>query len=852
MGRGWHAPWAPKAALWALATLVLSSVLMLGSVQPGPGLIVGLMGVLLGAALLISKSVKLPLPAWLWLVLSVYTALSALPLPLEWLRAIAPANADVWSRALLPLGEPAPRYASTSLAPAQSLLASLHGFTYAMAVWAGYQSTRRFGIEACLALGLAAASVVSLTTLAHGLLGVSQVYGLYQPSFQVSRWAVGPLLNSNNLAGYLCLGVFSGLGLLLSKRERLPRWPIRLALLLCAAGTLATGSRGGISALLLGLGASALWYFWGARKARVPWGGGGAFGVVVLGLLFGGLTMGWVALQPILDPELGKLSLLEASRGLMSDHGAFGVGRGGFGSAFHAYVMAPRDVSAEYAENFPVQWLSEWGVPVAVAALMSCLYVGWRLLPKYRRGFGSRCAALGGLLALTLQNLVDLSFEVPGVSVLFFTLMGAVWSRRAAKGGAPRTEVPPDLDAQRGSPTGEVSGDDAALRTARWARLRVVLVLLLGMALLGLTMAAGPTTLIQERAAVHQAYAQGGAVRPRLREAMLRFPAEPYFSRVGALAALRAGEDPMPWLQRALERGMNNGRTHLLVADVLIAKGHRGQALLELRIAMELHDDLAQTGAARALRLSRDPEVLRQAVPRERNRARVLLELAMGLDGAPRERFLREALEQAPDLVQARAALARELFAEWSLGAKGRCAERLTACREELVNHVDLLGKAESHRVSAHLLRAQLALAEDDLERATSELVACRRQPRPGDCLRLAVQVALRANPAGAREVAEQVLAEGCLSRAECGELATQLAALFTDPSQREARWRLLRRAAEELDTLESWRAAARAAESAGHLSDAYRIISRQREIHPGDVALVRELERLTGLVKPR
>lgn len=826
-----------------LALLVLGSALMLGSVHPVPGLIVGLMGVLLGASLLVSTSGKLPFPAWLWLALSAYTALSALPLPLEWLRAIAPTNADVWTRALLPLGEAAPRYASTSLAPAQSLLASVHGFTYAMALWAGYQSSRRFGIEACLGLGLVAASVVSLTTLVHGLIGISKVYGLYQPSFEVGRFSVGPLLNSNNLAGYLSLGVFSGLGLLLSKRERLPRWPIRLASMLCAAGTLATGSRGGISALLLGLGASALWYLWGARQAREARRRGAAFGIVVLGLLFGGLTMGWVALQPLLDPELGKLALLEASRGLMSDHGAFGVGRGGFGSAFHAYVMAPRDVSAEYAENFPVQWLSEWGVPVAVSAFLGFAYAGWRLLPKLRRGFGARSAVLGALLALTLQNLVDLSFEVPGVSVLFFTLMGAAWS-----GGARPTEASRDVAASDGSPP---DGAQTS-RAARWARLRAALVVLLGVALLALTVVAGPTTLIQERAAVHQAYAQGGAVRARLRQAMLRFPAEPYFSRVGALAALRAGEDPMPWLQRALERGMNNGRTHLLVADVLIAKGRRGQALLELRLAMELHDDLVQAGTARALRLSRDPEVLRQAVPKERNRARVLLALAMGLEGAPRERFLREALEQAPDLAQARAALARELFAEWSIGVKGRCAERLTACREELVHHMDVLGKAESHRVSAHVLRAQLALAEDDLERATTELAACRRLPQPGACSRLAVQLALRVSPDGAREVAEQVLAEGCLSRAECGALATQLAALFTDPSQLEARWRLLRRAAEELDTLESWLTAARAAEAAGRVSDAYRIISRQRQIHPGDAALARELERLTGLVEPR
>src|SRR6185295_3468992 len=78
-----------------------------------------------------------------------------------------------------------------------------------------------------------------------------------------------------------------------------------------------------------------------------------------------------------------------------------------------------------------------------------------------------------------------------------------------------------------------------------------------------------------------------GPVRASLHTWMLRHPAEPYFPLVGAMGAYRTHtENPIPWLQRSLERGQVNGRAHLLLAEVLSAPRTRRQAMLELRLAL--------------------------------------------------------------------------------------------------------------------------------------------------------------------------------------------------------------------------------------------------------------------------
>ncbi len=87
----------------------------------------------------------------------------------------------------------------------------------------------------------------------HALTGASKVFGIYEPQLGTAANHVGPILNSNCLAGYLILGVLSGFGFALSAKNPMSRWLLATVTAFIATMTVLAGSRGGLGALVVGL-----------------------------------------------------------------------------------------------------------------------------------------------------------------------------------------------------------------------------------------------------------------------------------------------------------------------------------------------------------------------------------------------------------------------------------------------------------------------------------------------------------------------------------------------------------------------------------------------------------------------
>ena len=62
--------------------------------------------------------------------------------------------------------------------------------------------------------------------MAHRLVGASSVFGVYAPVGEFAPEKLGPLLNPNNLAGYMNVAVFCGFGLIVMRRPPLPCLPM--------------------------------------------------------------------------------------------------------------------------------------------------------------------------------------------------------------------------------------------------------------------------------------------------------------------------------------------------------------------------------------------------------------------------------------------------------------------------------------------------------------------------------------------------------------------------------------------------------------------------------------------------
>jgi tetratricopeptide (TPR) repeat protein len=656
------------APIWGIAAGTLLVALGLAGAHPTALSVTG--GVFALSALLAWRAagaVAIPAPGVVAFVLAACCLIQSLPLPVLLLRVLDPAAADVWSRALHPLKESV-SWGALSLDPGASVRESFKWSLYGLAFVSAGVIRERFGRHVCALFVFVPSVAVALVTLAHGVVGATHVFGVYQPTFRGSAWQLGPFLNPNNLSGYLNLGAFTGLGLVISERLARYRVVIGAGVAVSFAVSILSGSRGGVWMLPAGLGAFLLLVYVSARR-RSPRSRGELvrgkwvlLAVVASGVAFAGLGATKTTWTQLLNDNLEKLQIIAWAWPLVRDFPVFGVGRGAFESVFPAYLIPGRNAVYSHPENFVVQWVAEWGIPVGILGLLA---FAWSLRPRPGAAYGS---ALGSGLAvgaglLFLQNLVDLGLEMPAIALSTSFALGTLW---------------------HAAPKRERLGRWSIVEPLRASRVRRALTVAVAGGWLLLWTDLGRQVSL-ERQALHEAAAAlnikdqtaVSTLRTRLRSAMLRHPAEPYFPRLGASVALAArDQDPLPWVQRALERGEFDARSHQLAAEALRRRGAVPQALFELRRAVELDASLAQSAGRTAVLWSPDIDAVMRAAPRTPAGSAVLTAAAFAWNKpnstTDRERLLRAAVSRDPSLAAARIGLGRVLLER---AEKGNCAE---------------------------------------------------------------------------------------------------------------------------------------------------------------------------------
>jgi hypothetical protein len=809
-----------------LAGIVAGSVLAVGAVHLPVLVAVAVLAFAAAELAIRARGVRRPAPPTAFaLALSGCTLLQVVPLPVSVIELVARGNADVWSRALMPLGEAGPRLATLSLDPGATLVEALKWAVYAAVAEVAFVVSERRGEVFGAATVFGSAVAAACLTVLHGLAGVTRVYGLYEPTFAVLPWHVGPLLNTNNLAGYLDLGIFCGTGLLLMHRPVALRWLIAVGIAVAVAVGVTSGSRAGI-ALLFG-GVLVLGVLLRRRSSRhghrdehtpptLRWlvaaaivGGSGL-------ALLGGTRAVWAELY---DRNLSKLEMVGWVKPMVLDHPWVGIGRGAFESVFPAYRTArPSNTVYTHIENFPMQWVSEWGLPVGLAALVA---FAWLLRPS-RLGVRRSALATGtwvGLAVLVVQNLVDLAFEIPAVMIALFVVLGSLWGDRARSGGA-LVEREHAVRRRRARRSDVRPSEPARLAHASRRGVAVALVCAVGAALLGAAVAFGWHDVSGDRVALQALVAHagraglapGGAVRPAVRAAMLRHPAEPYFPLVAALAAFSGRtEDPMPWLQRSLERGQVNGRAHLLLAEVLASRGARRQALFELRLTAEYDPVLVGLAARTAVGWTRDHDDLVAAVPDGAlgapTLAAMIAELARPDDRAVREQLALDAIAREPSLTGPHIILARGLVDDLVASPRpDRCADR-AVCERALEAHLAAIdacnpGSSQSLRLRSTLLRAGgKSIEAEHLLAEGCETVVDRVA-----CLQERVTAAAESKGAPQLEPAvKQYLAAACALPTVCAESSTWLGMLMIGRGEWGAAATHFARAVRDEPTVERW-----------------------------------------------
>jgi O-antigen ligase len=797
-----------RAAVWSasrwrlalLATLVLGAVSALGAQDPW-SLAALAAGSTVLAALSLGALSRVPRLFWLFTAAVAFTLLQLVPIPLGWVTSLSPAAGEIWRSCLSATKAAPPGWVSLSIDPQATALEAAKWWTYG-AVFLGAVAVRRERGAAALAAIIAGSAVlVTLVTLAHGVLDLQKVYGLHQPSFGVDRWQRGPLLNSNNLASYLTLGLGALGGMLLSRRVKGSPRLLLVATLLMVPVLLLTGSRAGLAAFLLMLFGFSLVVMRGGRNR-----GGQRWALVAVAVLLLGLLAAMaVAGDRLLGDWLGqdttrKLAAWRWTVDLLREYPWFGVGRGAYETAFPAYRgYLGYDWTSVFShpENLPLQWLSEWGLLFGGAALVSFVVL---LGSAIRRALTGETAALGvalGVCAALVQNLADLGSEVAGVMIAIVVGLAAF---------AP--------DAEQRLPR----------RPSRLWRQGLLIAAGVGFVLLALARGRSPAR--DERAEFALRYRElapaDRGTRETFREgllgAILRHPAEPYFQLLGGLVAHRAGDqNPVAWLGQALERAPTAGTVHLALADVLAARGARSQALIHLRLASQYDATLRASAVAGATRWAKNVDELVRAFPESAAGKEQLATACRKLEPSPFVVECWRRVAQANGDELAYEELARVL-GEATRRQEEPCLPAVAeACRREvaeIAKRLDQRGRP-SWRVSA----VQADLLDEGPEKRREIGLLLDRCPgglAAADCVRRTLDLAKAAKDSGVvTRALERLLAVACSGDSECAEAHDRAAGEYAELGAWSLSLKHRQEAARALPTAERWLAVADAAQRA-------------------------------------
>lgn len=647
---------------------------------------------------------------WTGVALTVWTAISVVPIPAGWLEHLSPHAADIWARCLTPLGQPGPARATLSLDPVATRIQVLRGVTYLLAfVTAVRIAGRREGVVFLERAIVVTAAALALAAILHPALGAEKVFGLYLPRRDPGARHVAPILNSNALSGYLNIGISIVLAQVLSPRAGWPRSLLATLWVALVALQVWVASRGGLAAT--GLSAAlVVWitYSKGPDDCRalttflVP------AVLVLLGVGATILASSDATMGELATLEVSKLDLARAAFRIVPDFPVFGIGRGAFESVFPGYRTDVGYIVYTHPENIVAQWVTEWGVAPAVLAFLA-LFVALRPASAIART-PRAAGAWAAVVCLGVQSLVDFGSEYPAVVIALATCVGII------TGGTSGTNEPRKLDAWATSP-----------------RRLVAAVALASLVSLALVIPGWHHDLFDDREALH-ASAIARLVRRAdfdalAASAMLRHPAEPYLPFTGALRAVRTGESSViPWIERTVELALVYGPAHLLLARWLTPRSP-SQARLEYRLTLEQAPELSSYVLPAMPGLVHGYDDALEVIPRTWGgtywldylgstvapslpaTARRLDDLIAAADPDSRGFAARRAEEGIADVTAG-------VRAPWCMG------DRRASCLRDALARASRFAELAPTECRGHAIRARLLIEEGETARALKELRA--------------------------------------------------------------------------------------------------------------------------------
>jgi hypothetical protein len=327
----------------------------------------------------------------------------------------------------------------------------------------------------------------------------------------------------------------------------------------------------------------------------------------------------------------------------------------------------------------------------------------------------------------------------------------------------------------------------------------------------------GAPSLSDAREATRDAFLHSSdpaATRAVISRSMRRFPADYYFPLIRAELAESTGENPTPWVERALERAPSVGRVHFVLAKILARRGALSQAMLELRTSVELESPLDVTVGPTAIRWTSDPDMLERAVPDSPVGVRVfeaMVDAAAKRGDTSLAASLDErALARFPEAVTIRMRIVQRLREQLSGGmcaSPATCLDALDAHAAYLVEHLPDSSRGE-------IVSAQTFVARNDEDGARAVLrVACNKPRDKQECLKALAEIE---TPDRLSSAIDRVVALGCTTTESCAATHDWSAGIYASRSLWAQAYGAAVKAARAQPSAERWKRAVGFATSAG------------------------------------
>lgn len=374
---------------------------------------------------------------WGWIQTLTYV-------PVDWAHPVWLANSEA-----LEIEHPG----AVSVDPWRTLTAVMKILTYGAAFWLVYVMAARPALaERLLDALIAIGTAYAFYALILGYLGIRQ-FEIFYPAPTVGSSLAGPFVLHNNFATYVGLVTLCGLARLFCIGTRAivigagirnftssfaqflfgPGLFSLLAVILCFSMLVASGSRAGFFATLVG-GMTLLLFSLplATRRETIGWAGISVVGLTLFAIVL--FQINGATLQMRFDSlvEAGgldpiRVALWNVAIHIITDEPVLGVGLGTYETAYPLYSEQFLPYSIDKAHNDYLELAAGWGVPAAASWLLALAwFVGLCLRALFigRRNRVYPLLALGATALVAFHSAFDFSLQIPAIALSYAAILG--------------------------------------------------------------------------------------------------------------------------------------------------------------------------------------------------------------------------------------------------------------------------------------------------------------------------------------------------------------------------------------------------------------------------------------------